>query len=104
MELPPALQKQLLDQYDAIHDDNKLLQLPRRPNVQQVNYICSAVCGSVACWHFECVCDRNGATVLLHSSLRGQRYVWEKLRSIRAAERTPLHVPIETALLYCCVL
>lgn len=36
IELPAALQKQLLDQYDAIHDDNKLLQLPRRPTVMQV--------------------------------------------------------------------
>lgn len=36
IELPAALQKQLLDQYDAIHDDNKLLQVPRRPNVIQV--------------------------------------------------------------------
>lgn len=37
IELPPSLQKQLLDQYDAIHEDSKLLQLPRRPNVMQVS-------------------------------------------------------------------
>lgn len=36
IELPAVLQKQLLDQYDAIHDEGKLLQLPRRPNVMQV--------------------------------------------------------------------
>jgi hypothetical protein len=36
IELPGVLQKQLLDQYDAIHDEGKLLQLPRRPNVMQV--------------------------------------------------------------------
>lgn len=36
IELPAVLQKQLLDQYEAVHDEKKLLQLPRRPNVMQV--------------------------------------------------------------------
>jgi hypothetical protein len=30
------LLQQLLQQYDAIHDDHKLVPLPRRPNVTQV--------------------------------------------------------------------
>eukprot|EP00878_Enallax_costatus_P024058 GHUV01025646.1.p1 GENE.GHUV01025646.1~~GHUV01025646.1.p1 ORF type:complete len:250 (+),score=109.20 GHUV01025646.1:1132-1881(+) len=36
LDLPAQLQKQLLDQYDAVHDDNKLAPLPRRPNVMQI--------------------------------------------------------------------
>lgn len=36
LELPAQLKQQLLDQYDAIHDDNKLVPLPRRPNVMQI--------------------------------------------------------------------
>lgn len=45
IELPAVLQKQLLDQYDAIHDEGKLLQLPRRPNVMQAGGGWGAVCG-----------------------------------------------------------
>jgi hypothetical protein len=36
LELPAALQKQLLDQYDAMHDDGRTVALPRRPNVAQI--------------------------------------------------------------------
>jgi hypothetical protein len=36
LELPAALQAQLLEQYDLIHDDGRLLPLPRRPNVMSV--------------------------------------------------------------------
>lgn len=41
LEMPAQLKKQLLDQYDAIHDDGKLVPLPRRPNVMQIfqNYV-----------------------------------------------------------------
>lgn len=41
LQLPAQLKKQLLDQYDAIHDDGKLISLPRRPNVMDIlqNYI-----------------------------------------------------------------
>uniref|UniRef100_A0A383VIF0 Uncharacterized protein n=1 Tax=Tetradesmus obliquus TaxID=3088 RepID=A0A383VIF0_TETOB len=36
LELPAALQKQLLDQYDAMHDEGRTVALPRRPNVAQI--------------------------------------------------------------------
>jgi hypothetical protein len=36
LELPAALQKQLLDQYDAMHDEGRTVALPRRPNVIQI--------------------------------------------------------------------
>eukprot|EP00775_Hariotina_reticulata_P008142 gene8142-biopygen10003 len=36
IQLPAMLLQQLLQQYDAIHDDNKLVPLPRKPNVTQV--------------------------------------------------------------------
>ncbi|KAF6259217.1 MRG-domain-containing protein [Scenedesmus sp. NREL 46B-D3] len=36
VELPAALQKQLLDQYDAMHDEGRTVALPRRPNVAQI--------------------------------------------------------------------
>jgi hypothetical protein len=36
LELPAALQKQLLDQYDAMHDDGRTVALPRQPNVAQI--------------------------------------------------------------------
>lgn len=41
LELPAALKKQLLDQYDAMHDDQRIVALPRRPNVSQIlqNYV-----------------------------------------------------------------
>jgi hypothetical protein len=41
VELPPPLQAELLTQYDAVHDDAKLLPLPRRPNVLQVRCLLS---------------------------------------------------------------
>lgn len=51
IELPGVLQKQLLDQYDAIHDEGKLLQLPRRPNVMQVRT--DRVTGGTGCCALE---------------------------------------------------
>eukprot|EP00879_Flechtneria_rotunda_P019936 GHRR01020955.1.p1 GENE.GHRR01020955.1~~GHRR01020955.1.p1 ORF type:complete len:233 (+),score=96.42 GHRR01020955.1:983-1681(+) len=36
IELPAQLKKQLLDQYDAVHEEQKLVPLPRRPTVMQV--------------------------------------------------------------------
>jgi hypothetical protein len=36
LELPAALQKQLLDQYDAMHDEGRTVALPRQPNVAQI--------------------------------------------------------------------
>lgn len=73
IELPAVLQKQLLDQYDAIHDEGKLLQLPRRPNVMQASGGWGAVCG----WNLG---GHSGRACLTHSVGRvaaGCLGVWE---------------------------
>lgn len=36
LEVPAALKQQLLAEYDAVHDDHKLVPLPRQPNVGDI--------------------------------------------------------------------
>lgn len=36
LELPALLKKQLLDDHDAIHEDSKLVPLPRKPSAGEV--------------------------------------------------------------------
>jgi hypothetical protein len=71
IELPAALQKQLLDQYDAIHDDNKLLQLPRRPTVMQVGNAVHA-CNKQTGWRSATVGTRSRGRGGLQYMLVGQ--------------------------------
>eukprot|EP00877_Chromochloris_zofingiensis_P010334 jgi/Chrzof1/5554/Cz16g07110.t1 len=67
IDIPPPLKKQLLDDYDAVHDEGKYIPLPRHPNV-----------GEIAQQYVSYVRDRQAAADIEDEIVAGLKMYFDK--------------------------